>query len=1089
VAAAPIDGRVAHVAVTPPGGAAGELPPEVRLAKPDGHLATIGCVAFSPDGRHLVTGSDDRSLLVWDLARGEIVQRLEGHQAYVSRCSYLLDGRRIVSGGAWGEIILWDALDGEITGRLTGLGTADDLTALALRPDGHELLAGTYTGKLMAWDLRRPGAGTEDAELMRDKKGRAFAAGWLDGQRRFGGSGDRIRIAGEAEAYPTAFDVIGAVPLPGGRLITAGGTGVYLSTPPAEAPRLIARHEGNLEAIAVSAARQLVVAVDRKGHARVWGLDGGAARCDLAHATAFRTVALDASGGQFAAGAEDGVTLVARTSDCAVIHRFVPARGRIRAVAAGSSVLLGDGTGRVSAWSIDAWRSTRSEAVHVGEVTTVALLPDGRWLSGGLDSMVFLGPSSAPRKLASLSWFPWQVEPKLDEGLVLIVDESGRAVAQPLDGSASRDFAKNDGGLYAVAVRPGRNEVLLGGRTRSLYKLDGPLSSGARASVWLEAGHSVTTLVYTADGRFSVEGSTRGDVVVRDADTGAAVKAGKVRTQVTGLVATDTHVWASTLGGELFQLPLEGEFAPTLSLPEGSGMYDLARTADGRFLVAGLDNGAAVHALPGGQRVAWLIPMRDGSWASVRADRRFVASGGAALGLRVEDPRSRRVATLGNLLAPAAIGAISAERLGAGPARVRAAVFSRSGAPHVRLDGQLLVALAPSPSSLPAYELELLLADPTAGEHTLEVIPPEGAPARATFRAPPAVGVGSARALVIGNERYAHDPAPAGAGDDARALAEGLRREDGWQLVDLKPRLDLRGADLEQTIAAFFADAAPGETLLLHFAGLGRTEAGESFLLPVDHDGARLSPRLSLTALWGSLAASRAGQVVVVLDACRGGAFKLPAAIEKQAEARRALFLTCGAPGGRSLTRAILDAMRDPAHADARIGAVTVRSAFLHAGGAGGAREVQLQGDHGLADVILAHPSDLAHQLVATAVPVAGAVAAGALADADATLEARPGGEASALVVRARFAEDAAWLRVTLRQVVGGGARPALQLAAPGGGRYRKGQRATLRVPLGEAVAAGCYRVEVEGCAPGATCGGGPALRFALRLPDGGACP
>src|SRR5262249_19212728 len=155
-------------------------------------------------------------------------------------------------------------------------------------------------------------------------------------------------------------------------------------------------------------------------------------------------------------------------------------------------------------------------------------------------------------------------------------------------------------------------------------------------------------------------------------------KTGKIRTQANGLVVTDDHLWVGSLGGELFGLPLEGDFVPDVSMSDATGLYDLARTADGRYMVAAGDGGGGVPTLPDGRRVRTLIPMRDGSWAPLRADGRFVASGGEALGLRVEDPKSRRVATLGNLLLPASIGTVSAERLGAGPARVRAAVFSRS---------------------------------------------------------------------------------------------------------------------------------------------------------------------------------------------------------------------------------------------------------------------------------------------------------------------------------------------------------------------------------------------------------------------------
>jgi uncharacterized caspase-like protein len=118
-------------------------------------------------------------------------------------------------------------------------------------------------------------------------------------------------------------------------------------------------------------------------------------------------------------------------------------------------------------------------------------------------------------------------------------------------------------------------------------------------------------------------------------------------------------------------------------------------------------------------------------------------------------------------------------------------------------------------------------------------------------------------------------------------------------------------------------------------------EGGEGYLLPVDYDPGKPQTRLSATALWGHLehARKQGAQVIVVLDACHAGAFKLPREIERKAEENHVLFVAATskpatAKGGRgSFTHALLEAFGDIANVDARFGAVTVQTAMIHAQG------------------------------------------------------------------------------------------------------------------------------------------------------------
>ena len=64
-----------------------------------GHMDGVTSIGLSPDGRHIVSGSYDKTVRVWDAQTGEsAIDPLEGHDGYVTSVAFSPDGRHIVSG-------------------------------------------------------------------------------------------------------------------------------------------------------------------------------------------------------------------------------------------------------------------------------------------------------------------------------------------------------------------------------------------------------------------------------------------------------------------------------------------------------------------------------------------------------------------------------------------------------------------------------------------------------------------------------------------------------------------------------------------------------------------------------------------------------------------------------------------------------------------------------------------------------------------------------------------------------------------------------------------------------------------------------
>ena len=74
-----------------------------------GHSAGVHRVAFSPDGRRIVSSSDDTTVRLWDVATGQEVLALRGHADQVVDVNFSPDGNTIASAGADRTLKIWDA--------------------------------------------------------------------------------------------------------------------------------------------------------------------------------------------------------------------------------------------------------------------------------------------------------------------------------------------------------------------------------------------------------------------------------------------------------------------------------------------------------------------------------------------------------------------------------------------------------------------------------------------------------------------------------------------------------------------------------------------------------------------------------------------------------------------------------------------------------------------------------------------------------------------------------------------------------------------------------------------------------------------
>ncbi|KIJ53814.1 hypothetical protein M422DRAFT_775790 [Sphaerobolus stellatus SS14] len=121
---------------------------------PEAHTRRITSIAISPDGQHIVSGSWDMTICVWDAKTGNRIGKpLQGHTDRVTSVAYSPDGQHIISASHDNSICIWDAKTGQRLGEPL-LGHTDSVTAIAFSPDGKHIISGSEDGMIYVWDSR-----------------------------------------------------------------------------------------------------------------------------------------------------------------------------------------------------------------------------------------------------------------------------------------------------------------------------------------------------------------------------------------------------------------------------------------------------------------------------------------------------------------------------------------------------------------------------------------------------------------------------------------------------------------------------------------------------------------------------------------------------------------------------------------------------------------------------------------------------------------------------------------------------------------------------------------------------------------------
>ena len=431
---------------------------EVKSAKEirtfNGHSETVNSVAFSPDGRYALSGSEDKTLKLWGVSSGREVRTFTGHSELITSVAFSPDGRYALSGSYDETLKLWNVSSGREVRTFTG--DSEPVSSVAFSPDGRYALSGSWDKTIKLWEL----ASGEEIRTLEGKSSDGMCSSVMD-----------------CWVNSVAFSPDGKYALSGSDDKTLK---LWVVTSGREV-RTFTRHSNRVNSVAFSPDGRYALSGGRDATLKLWDVSSGReVRTFSGNSEFITSVAFSPDGRYALSGSYDHTLKLWEVSSGKEVRTFRGHSSLVESVAFspdGLYALSASSDKTLKLWEISSGREVRTFTGHSNWVNTVAFSPDGRYaLSASSDDTMKL----------------WEVE-------------SGLEV---------RTFSGHSDGVNTVAFSPDGRYALSGSDDNTLKLWE--VSSGREVRAFTGHSEFITSVAFSPDGRYALSGSKDGTTRIWD---------------------------------------------------------------------------------------------------------------------------------------------------------------------------------------------------------------------------------------------------------------------------------------------------------------------------------------------------------------------------------------------------------------------------------------------------------------------------------------------------------------------------------------------------------------------------------------------
>jgi WD40 repeat protein/serine/threonine protein kinase len=484
-----------------------------------GHAGGVRSVAFFSDGQRIVTGSIDQKAKLWDAASGREILTLKGHSAPINSVASSLDGERVVTGSGDRTAKVWEAASGREL--LTLKGHSAPINSVAFSPDSQRIATGSQDGTARVWEA----ASGQELLTLKGHAGVVVSVAFSpDGRQIITGSEDQTAKLWDAASGRELLTLKGhsgwiwsAVFSPDGQRIATGSSDETAKVwEPASIcePLLFQGHSNRINSAAFSPGGRRIVTASEDRTAKVWEVANGREVLTLnGHSAQVMSAVFSPDGQRIVTGSVDQT---AKVWEAASGHELLTLEGHsapiwcVSASPDGQRIVTGSQDSTVKLWEAVSGRQLLTLKGHRAPIWSVAFSPDGqRIVTGSVDQTIKVWEAASGHELLTLEGHRapiWSAAFSPDGERIL--SGSSDQTAKVWEAASGREMLTLKGhsaAIKSVAFSPDGQRIITGSEDQTIKVWEA--ASGREVLTLKANGAAINSVAFSPDGQRIVTGS------------------------------------------------------------------------------------------------------------------------------------------------------------------------------------------------------------------------------------------------------------------------------------------------------------------------------------------------------------------------------------------------------------------------------------------------------------------------------------------------------------------------------------------------------------------------------------------------------